>query len=171
MEHAQPQSRWLDTPQDHHPNGRISAMSALVEHRLSQCVDLLKSLVVEIRDLRHEVSKINTTRGQHEELDPKATNQTGNTETGPTTRRPAQALALSTGAIVFAPKSAAGIPTDHAHALAEIRFQIQSWGERATREENESGFVIMAATSRGTETGLIIAEQIILEHSSTQPKE
>ena len=146
-------------------------MSALVEHRLSQCVDLLKSLVVEIRDLRHEVSKINTTRGQHEELDTKATDQTGNTETGTTTRRPAQDLAQSIGSIV-SPKSDAAAMADAEPnpALAEIRLQIQSWGERATREENEGGFVMMAAKSRGTETGLIIAEQIILEHSSNPTK-
>lgn len=75
-------------------------MSALVESRLSQCVDLLKSLVAEIRDLRHDVSQLNTTRGQHEELDQKAIHQTGNTETGATPRRPAQDLAQSTESIV-----------------------------------------------------------------------
>jgi hypothetical protein len=76
-------------------------MSALVEHRLSQCVDLLKSLVSEVRNLRHEVSQL-TTKGQHEDLDPKATHQTGNTETGAPERRPTQDLAQakSIGSIV-----------------------------------------------------------------------
>ena len=86
-------------------------MSALVEHRLSQCVDLLKSLVVEIRDLRHEVSQLNTTKGQHEELDPKATHQTGNTETGAAERRIKEAItiAMAIGSIV-SPKSETQTP-------------------------------------------------------------
>jgi hypothetical protein len=146
-------------------------MSALVEDRLYQCVDLLKSLVSEVRNLRHEVSQLNTTRGQHEELDPTATHQTGNTETGTTTRRPAQDLAQSIGSIV-SPKSdaAAMAAAERAHALAELRFQIQSWNELATTENNVGGNVVKAATYRGTETGLIIAEQIILEHSSNPTK-
>lgn len=139
-------------------------MSALVEHRLSQAVDLLKSLVVEIRDLRHEVSKLTTTRGQHEELDQKATHQTGNTETGSTPRRIAEGVAMaSTGAIV-APKPEVVRDTKLTHSLAEIRFQIQSWNDLATTEKNLGGNVVKEAEYRATATGLIIAESIILAH-------
>jgi hypothetical protein len=78
----------------------------MIEHRLAQVVDLLKALVAEVRNLRHEVSQQNTTRGQHEELDPKAADQTGNTETGAAERRIKEAItiAMAIGSIV-SPKS------------------------------------------------------------------
>ena len=55
-------------------------------------------------------------------------------------------------------------------ALDEIRVEIQRWQALATTEENVGGNVVKAATYRGTETGLVIAEQIILEHSSNPTK-
>jgi hypothetical protein len=175
-------------------------MSALVECRIIQAVDLLKSLVSEVRNLRHEVSKLNTTRGQHEQgtmaHDPanhlrhgdssttnagsintvrtpedRATNPGSESalcahdtpQTGAPERRAQEAIkaAMSFGGIVYAEPNP---------ALDEIRVEIQRWQTLATTEENVGGNVVKAATYRGTETGLIIAEQIILEHSSNPTK-